>query len=275
MAEGRMLKKAISTSRRLADLKTDSARMLYTWIIPHLDVEGRFYADPSMIKGSVVPRIKSFTEGKISECLVDMAEVGLINLYTIDGDQYLYLRKFEDHQNIKKDREAASKIPAPDITTPDQIPQTPDKLLTNSRDCDPSRARAEVKIREDKISKEKGARAIPPSKMKFLDSVFLTASEHEKLKEAIGQKNLEIGIEKLDYSITVKGGKYKDHHKTILNWNKRGFLKGNGAKPAPQGGERDIRDYVPEEREEITEDQRQENIKRAKGLIDMVARSSP
>ena len=131
------------------------------------------------------------------------------------------------------------------------------------------------KIRLDKISKEKGARATPPPKMKFLDAVFLTASEHQKLTEAIGQKNLEIGIEKLDYSITVKGGKYKDHYKTILNWNKRGFLKGVGARPSFQSGERDVRDYVPEERPEITEEQRQENIKRIKGLSSMVARGSP
>ena len=113
MADGRMLKKAISTSRRLADLKTDSARMLYTWIIPHLDVEGRFYADPDMIKGAIVPRVKDFDEQKIQECLTDMADVGLILLYIVDGDIYLQLRKFEDHQNIKKDREAPSKIPSP------------------------------------------------------------------------------------------------------------------------------------------------------------------
>jgi len=68
----------------------------------------------------------------------------------------------------------------------------------------------------------------PPSKIKFLDAVYLTEIERQKLQEAIGQKNLEIGIEQLDYSITVKGGKYTDHYKTLLNWNKRGFLVGGG-----------------------------------------------
>lgn len=68
-----------------------------------------------------------------------------------------------------------------------------------------------------------------PSKTKYLDSVLLTDSEYEKLQEALGQKNLENGIEQLDYSITVKGGKYKDHYKTLLNWFKRGFISdGNG-----------------------------------------------
>jgi len=71
------------------------------------------------------------------------------------------------------------------------------------------------------------ARATPSPKMKFLDSVFLTEEEYKKLQEALGQKSLEIGIEKLDYSISVKGGKYKDHYKTLLNWHKRGYLKEN------------------------------------------------
>ena len=153
MAEGRMLKKAISTSRRLADLKTDSARMLYTWIIPHLDVEGRFYADPSMIKGSVVPRIKSFTEEKIEECLLDMADVGLINLYRVDGDKYLNLRKFEDHQNIKKEREAPSKIPAPGKEIQENSRPTPDQLQTNSgvNQEQVQNSTAQDKIRKDKL----------------------------------------------------------------------------------------------------------------------------
>ena len=64
--------------------------------------------------------------------------------------------------------------------------------------------------------------------MKFLDSVSLTEEEYKKLQEVLGQKSLDIGIEKLDYSISVKGGKYKDHYKTLLNWHKRGYLNNNG-----------------------------------------------
>jgi hypothetical protein len=65
---------------------------------------------------------------------------------------------------------------------------------------------------------------IKNKKVKYIDSVLLTESEYKKLQEVLGQKSLDEAIEKLDYSITVKGGKYKDHYKTILNWNKRGFL---------------------------------------------------
>lgn len=115
-----MLKKLISTSQKLAKLKTDSARLLYTWLVPHLDIEGRFSADPCIVKGYVVPRLK-MTPRKIAEYLEDMAKNGLIILYEIDGDKFLQLKKFKNFQTLREDRESKSQIPAPPrdaITTP-------------------------------------------------------------------------------------------------------------------------------------------------------------
>lgn len=107
-----MLKKVVSTSQKLANLKSDSARLLYTWLIPHLDIEGRFSADPKIVKGYVVPRLKMSLR-KISEYLEDMAKNDLIILYEADGDRYLQLRKFKDFQILRKKRESKSIIPPP------------------------------------------------------------------------------------------------------------------------------------------------------------------
>jgi len=133
MPEGRMLKKQISISKTLPELKSDSARLLYTWLIPHLDVEGRFSADPDVVKGHVVPRLK-MTKKKIWDYLQDMAEKGLIILYEADGDYYLEFTVFEKHQIIRKDREADSKIPSPkegSIITPNNSWSTPGELQHN------------------------------------------------------------------------------------------------------------------------------------------------
>ncbi len=81
---------------------------------------------------------------------------------------------------------------------------------------------------ETETETEKKKKPPPLPKTKYLDSVFLTEPEYKKLQEALGQKSLDVGIEKLDYSITVKGGKYRDHYKTLLNWHKRGYLEENG-----------------------------------------------
>lgn len=158
MSDGRMLKKQISMSRRLAELKTDSARLLYTWIIPHLDIKGRLSANPFVLKGTVVPRIETMTAETIEEYLLDMARVGVIVLYSVDGDEYLELRKFGDHQYLRADREAPSVIPDPAEPTPDELRSdsgaTPGGVRVKIR---------EVKIREDKRKGESAPSSTPPS----------------------------------------------------------------------------------------------------------------
>ena len=113
MPRGRILdKEAISQSRKLSLLSNDTGRLIYTWLLAHLDREGRFSADPSIIKGNVFPRIKNMTLKKIDNCLLEMSQVKLIILYKADGDKYLQFTKFKEYQ-VHFDREAPSKIPAP------------------------------------------------------------------------------------------------------------------------------------------------------------------
>lgn len=214
MAEGRMLSKRISRSDKLAALKSDTSRMIYTWLIPYLDVEGRLEANVDLLKADIAPLLKHITPKIIQRILIELHDNELILLYNINDKQYLQLVQFDEHQkNLRKDREAQSKIPEP----------TPESLRTNSG-LTPSSL--PPNIREVKIREEKE---------KYADAVFLSKTEYKKLQEAIGQKSLDVGIEKLDYSITVKSGKYKDHYKTILNWHKRGFLNAdeNPGKPQP------------------------------------------
>jgi len=108
-----MLKKNVSTSRKLADLETDAARLLWTWLLPHLDVAGRFSGEPDVVKGSVVPRLKHMTVEMVDIYLEELDEAGLIRIYTVDGERYLELCRFEDFQNLRTDHEAESKIPKP------------------------------------------------------------------------------------------------------------------------------------------------------------------
>ena len=57
MARGRMLSKEISLDEKVNALSSDTARMLFTWLISHLDVEGRMYGDARTVKSIVVPRL--------------------------------------------------------------------------------------------------------------------------------------------------------------------------------------------------------------------------
>jgi hypothetical protein len=150
-----MLKKKVATSRRLSELKTDQARLLWTWLLPFLDVEGRYHANENIIKGTIFPRLAHFTPRKIKAYLENLVEVGLISIYTIDGDRFLRFRNFKENQTLRPDREARSSIPGP-YELPEQVP---DELPADS-------STREVKIREDKKREEKLSGEEPPGLLK-------------------------------------------------------------------------------------------------------------
>ncbi len=182
MAEGRMLKRQISRSKKLARLKTDSARLLYTWIIPHLDVEGRLEADPHIVKGEVVPRLETFTPENIQEYLEDMESEKLIVLYHYEGDQFLQLVKFEDHQSLRKDKEAVSRIPAPsgELSSPSPA-QLPEDYGTTPDEAKQSKEKAsKEKQRELPDSSGRKAALLPEDKEKNCSAPFPEKPEEEK-----------------------------------------------------------------------------------------------
>ena len=182
MAEGRMLKKKISKSRRVNALSSDSARLLYTWLIPHLDIEGRFSADPDVVKGEIFPRLKHFTASIIEKLLYELADKELIVLYQNDGDRYLQLRKFADEQWLRKDKEKASEIAAPgesELISGLAPAQSPPKARTPPD---------EEKIREEKIR----------------EYITLTSDESENLKDRFPNDKLEWMFDKLDYWVSTK-----------------------------------------------------------------------
>lgn len=111
MANRRMLARNVSLSKKLARVSVHSA-LLYSWIMPFTDDYGRFEAEPEIVKSQVVPRRKDFDETIVWECLKELHEIGLIVLYEIDGERYLWIPKFEDFQTFKTDRKRKAEYPA-------------------------------------------------------------------------------------------------------------------------------------------------------------------
>lgn len=105
----RILKDSIRTSKTVNAL-TDFQFRLWAYLITYVDDFGRGRAEPDILKGFVFPRRKNVTESSISGALSDLACMGLIRLYEVDGDSYLCFPNWKDHQNV---RAAKSKFPAP------------------------------------------------------------------------------------------------------------------------------------------------------------------
>jgi len=141
MAKGRMIKKVISKSKKMGALKCDASRLLYMMMMPHSDIKGRLEGDPLLVRNTVIPYFSDWDDDKTHNCLNDLHNFGLIQLYEVKGEQYIQITRFEDFQTLRKDREAESEIP------------DPPKLQINSNQTP---ALSKVKLSKDKLNKESG-----------------------------------------------------------------------------------------------------------------------
>jgi hypothetical protein len=117
MPAGRIILKSISDSHKLSKLKTDGARLLYTWLITHLDINGCFSGDPQVVKGKVFTRLNKSIK-TIEDYLKDMEENKLILRYEVDGDIFLIVPDFAEKQpnlNPKKEGKPLIPLPSPEL----------------------------------------------------------------------------------------------------------------------------------------------------------------
>ena len=113
MARGRFVSKAISLDENVDSLSNDTVRLLFTWLITHLDCEGRMYGDPQTVKSIVFPR-RSMKAQTIEKYLLELEHKGLILRYSAPSGFYLCMKNFDKHQpGLNKSREAQSQIPPP------------------------------------------------------------------------------------------------------------------------------------------------------------------
>ena len=145
MARGRFLEKDISLNEKVDKLSDDTARLLYTWLIPHLDYEGKMYADPIVFRSIVVPR-RNISLKKIEKYLKEFEKCGLIFRYFVENNCYLICKNFEKHQpGLRKDRESESQIPpVPADFKAKTASSTPD-LIRNNSGVTPAQVKVKVK----------------------------------------------------------------------------------------------------------------------------------
>jgi len=150
MARGRFVSKSISLDEKVNALQDDTCRLLFTWLISHLDCEGRMYGDAQTVKSVVFPR-RPISLMKTEKYLKELEKSELISRYSVNGFQYLCMKTFEKHQpGLRKDKESPSQIP----------PFSPD--LGRSEDGN-SRGKVKVKV---KVNTPKGGQRTAQSSEK-------------------------------------------------------------------------------------------------------------
>lgn len=153
MARGRMISKAISLDEKVNALSGDTVRLLFTWLIPHLDCEGRTYGDPQTVKSIVFPR-RNISVAKIEKYLKELEKLELILRYSVNGNQYLCMKNFEKHQvGLRKNKEIPSQIPP---------------LRTDSGRNEDGNSPTQVKVKvKDKVYTYKGGKLTEEQKQLF------------------------------------------------------------------------------------------------------------
>ena len=109
----RIIKDSIRTSRSI-NAMTDFQFRLWAYLITYVDDYGRGSADPELLKGFVFPRRKGVSEATIQKTLAELATMGSVTLYEVDGEPYLCFPNWSEHQTV---RNKVSKFPAPKTAT--------------------------------------------------------------------------------------------------------------------------------------------------------------
>jgi len=113
MARGRFVSKLISLDERVNALPNDTTRLLFTWLIPHLDCEGRMYGDAQTVKSIVFPR-RCMDVRSLQKHLDALVQSGLVLRYSNGGSTFICCPGFAKHQpGLNKSRESPSQIPPP------------------------------------------------------------------------------------------------------------------------------------------------------------------
>lgn len=110
MAKARMLHKKISTSLQINNLPLP-VRLLFTWLIPHADDEGRLKGEPQFIKATVIP-MTNWSLKNVRGYLEQMKNSNLIYYWQENNEWFIEFVKWGDYQSIRKDRFEPSKLPS-------------------------------------------------------------------------------------------------------------------------------------------------------------------
>ncbi len=105
----RIVKESIRTSKTVNSM-TDFQFRFWMYLITYVDDYGRGSADPELIKGFVFPRRKGITEDTIKKTLAELATIGSIHLYDVEGESYFCFPNWSDHQRVQTKK---SKFPEP------------------------------------------------------------------------------------------------------------------------------------------------------------------
>lgn len=158
----RIIKDSIRTSKSI-NAMSDFQFRLWAYLITYVDDYGRGSADPELLKGFVFPRRKGVTEGTIQKTLAELATIGSVILYEVDGEPYLCFPNWSEHQVV---RNKVSKFPAPEdgaLTSCIQLQSIENNCNQLNANVSVIQSNPESRIQNPESGNARGTRFTPPS----------------------------------------------------------------------------------------------------------------
>jgi len=140
VARGRILSNKICSDKKINSI-SEGAENLFYRLLTQTDDAGRYYGEPDLIKGFCYPRRNNISVEIIKKRLAELQKVGLIILYKVNEEIYLYFPNFSKYQKLRSDIKPKIEFPEP-VTNSIQSVTDSKQIVSNSSI-------------EDKISKDK------------------------------------------------------------------------------------------------------------------------
>lgn len=216
----RIIKESIRTSKKINNLNDFQFR-LWLYLITYVDDYGRGSADPELVKSFVFPRRKRISESDIEKALAELAGMGCILLYEVDGESYFCFPNWGEHQRIQTKK---SKFPEPPESVFQTIQSDNTEVHGESRCITESyvlnqnpNPNPNTNTRESTHARE---RFVPPT-LEEVTAYCLergNALDPQRFIDFYSSKNWMVGKNKMaDWKAAVRGWERSEHSKPVAN----------------------------------------------------------
>ena len=210
MARIRTIKPDFFRSDDVAQLSY-RARLTWVGLWTYVDDEGRGKDNARIIKGDLWPLEDDVTHKDVERDLNELTKAGRIRRYEVDGEKYLLILKWTDHQRIAKP--TASKLPPPNEsdTTPEPsqtIPVVLPELYGSATEPLPLGKEGEVEVEQ---GRGKRATRIPPD-------FTITPEMRQYAATKTPDVNIDLATEKFINHWTAASGSNASKRDWIATW---------------------------------------------------------
>ena len=231
----RIIKESIRTSKTV-NAMTDFQFRIWVYLITYVDDYGRGSADPEIIKGFVLPRRKRVSESDIEKTLAELAGMGCISLYDVDGESYFYFPNWSSHQRIQTKK---PKFPEPvnseSRCTTVSHGESRCTTVSHGESRSESESKSEYEYKKGKSELCEPGQAWPsPAKFSSEDNAYQAAVYLDRQIQArfegqksVGEKRLQAWAVEFDRCHRLDGHSWEDISKVLRFSQKDPFWSQN------------------------------------------------